>query len=145
MLRLSRRGLPLLKRRLTCDPLSDKEVPGMAGIIEVDSRGGPPARFIEKSIYALRDEYAKAGIKIRTLLLESVPPSPQVVIGIITPVPPELIVKLIDIVLKAQADLEKLPQSTPVKIFITHQEGGIRFHIPDDRKKCEKYFASLAP
>jgi len=116
----------------------------MAGIIEVDSRGGAAARFIEKAIYALRDDYAKAGIKIRTLLLESVPPVPQLVVGIITPVPAPHIAKLIDAILKARAEAEKQLPDPQVNIFITHQEGGVRFSLPDEREKCEAYFASLS-
>jgi len=116
----------------------------MAGFIEVDSRGGPPARFIEKAIYILRDEYAKAGIKIRTLLLESVPPVPQLVIGIITPVPAPYIARLIDTILEAKADAEKQLENSRVNIFITHQEGGMRFALPEEKEKCEDYFTSLS-
>jgi len=116
----------------------------MAGIIEVDSRGGGAARLIEKAIYTLRDEYAKSGIKIRTLLLESVPPIPQLVVGIITPVPSSLIVKLVDTILKAKADAEKQLEDPQVSIFITHQEGGKRFSLPEDKEECEEYFASLS-
>jgi hypothetical protein len=116
----------------------------MAGIIEVDSRGGPAARFIEKAIYTLRDEFAAAGIKIRTLLLETVPPVPQVVVGIITPVPAACVVKLIDTILKAQRDAQKELQSPHVSIFVTHQEAGMRFRLPEEREKCESYFASLS-
>ena len=116
----------------------------MAGIIEVDSRGGAAARLIEKAIYSLRDKYAKDGIKIRTLLLESVPPVPQIVIGIITPVPASHITKLIDTVLKAKAQAEKQLEDARVNIFITHQEGGMRFIVPDEREKCEAYFTSLS-
>ncbi len=114
----------------------------MAGIIEVDARGGPAARYIEKAIYMLRDDYAKAGIKIRALLLDSVPPVPQIVVGIITPVPTPYISRLIDTLLKARASAEKDLQQR-VNIFITHQEGGIRFRLPEERESCEAYFASL--
>ena len=114
----------------------------MAGIIEVDSRGGPAARLIEKAIYTLEDEYAQAGIKIRALLLESVPPIPQVVVGIITPVPAPYIVKLMDVILKATDEAQKELHTPQVNIFITHQEGGMRFRLPEEREKCEAYFAS---
>lgn len=116
----------------------------MAGFIEVDSRGGGAARFIEKAIYTLRDEYAKAGVKIRTLLLESVPSIPQVVVGIITPVPAPHIVKLIDTIVKARADAKKKLEDPQVNIFMTHQEGGMRFTLPEEREKCEAYFSSLS-
>jgi len=116
----------------------------MAGIIEVDSRGGPAARFIERAIYTLREEYTKAGIKIRTLVLESVPPVPQVVVGIITPVPASYITKLIDVILKAREDAEKQLDIPQVNIFIAHHEGGMRFRLPEEREKCEAYFASLS-
>ena len=116
----------------------------MAGIIEVDSRGGAVARFIEKAIYTLRDKFAKSGTKIRTLLLESVPPVPQIVIGIITPVPASHITRLIDTILKARSQAEKQLEDARVNIFITHQEGGMRFILPDEREKCEAYFASLS-
>ena len=116
----------------------------MAGFIEVDSRGGAAARFIENAIYTLRDEYASAGIKIRSLVLESVPPVPQVVVGIITPVPAPHVVKLIDTILKAKADAEKELENPEVNIFITHQEGNMRFALPEEREKCEVYFASLS-
>jgi len=116
----------------------------MAGIIEVDSRGGPAAQFIERAIYVLRGEFAKAGIRIRTLRLESVPPVPQIVVGIITPVPASCVVELIDTILKARADAEKELDSSQVNIFITHQEAGARFALPEEREKCEKYFESLS-
>ncbi len=115
----------------------------MPGFIEVDSRGGAAARFIENAIYTLRDEYAEAGIKIRPLVLESVPPVPQVIVGIITPVPSPYIVKLIDTILKALADAQKELQNPQVNIFVTHQESSMRFSLPEDREKCEAYFASL--
>jgi hypothetical protein len=124
--------------------LSLREVPAMAGFIEVDSRGGPAARYIEKAIYTLRDEFAHAGIKIRTLLLETVPPVPQVVVGIITPVPAPFVVKLMDTILKARADVEKQLPGARVSIFITHQEGRMRFSLPEERERCESYFASLS-
>ncbi len=116
----------------------------MAGIIEVDSRGGPAAQFIERAIYTLRDKFAKSGIKIRSLRLESVPPLPQIVVGVITPVPSSHINKLIDTILKAQADAEKKLDSSHVNIFITHQEAGMRFSLPEEREDCEKYFGSLS-
>jgi hypothetical protein len=115
----------------------------MAGIIEVDSRGGAAARFIEKAIYGLRDEYVKAGIKIRTLLLESVPPVPQVVVGIISPVPAAYIAKLVETILEARERAETALDNPEVNIFITHQEGARRFSLPDEREKCESYFSSL--
>jgi hypothetical protein len=115
----------------------------MAGIIEVDARGGPAARFVERAVCGLREEYVKAGIKIRSLVLDSVPPVPQVVVGIITPVPPPLIVRLIDTILKAKADVQKEFPNTDVNVFITHQEGRRRFSLPGEREKCEAYFASL--
>jgi hypothetical protein len=121
-----------------------KEATEMVGFIEVDSRGGDAARFIERAIYTLRDEYAEAGIKIRTLVLESVPPVPQVVVGVITPVPDPYIGKLIDTIVEARAAAEKQLQNPQVNIFITHQEGGKRFRIPEEREQCEAYFASLS-
>jgi hypothetical protein len=127
-----------------CIELVPKEEPGMAGIIEVDSRGGPAAQFIEKAICTLRDEFARSGLKIRSLRLESIPPVPQIVVGIITPVPPSHIVKLLDTILKARADAEKKLDSPRINIFVTHQEGGVRFTLPDEREKCEKYFESLS-
>jgi len=115
----------------------------MAGIIEVDARGGPPARFIERAVCSLREEYVTAGIKIRSLVLETVPPVPQVVVGIITPVPPPYVVRLIDTLLKAKADVQNEFPGTDVVIFITHQEGRKRFSLPGEREKCEAYFSSL--
>jgi hypothetical protein len=116
----------------------------MAGIIEVDSRGGPAAQFVEKAIYRLRDEYAGAGVKIRTLRLESVPPFPQVVVGIITPVPAPFIAKLMDTVLEARKAAEKQFKPAKINVFITHQEGGKRFSLPDDKKECQQYFEALS-
>jgi hypothetical protein len=121
-----------------------KEAPGMAGIIEVDSRGGPAAQFIEKAIYTLREEYAAAGVKIRTLRLESVPPFPQIVIGVITPVPVALIAKLVDTVLNARKAAEKHFRSAKINVFITHQEGARRFSLPAEKEECEQYFESLS-
>ena len=117
----------------------------MAGIIEVDSRGGPAAQFIEKAIYTLRDEYAAAGVKIRTLRLESVPPVPQIVIGIITPVPATFIAKLVDTVLEASKAAEKQFRPAKINVFITHQEGARRFTLPAEKEECEQYFESLSP
>lgn len=116
----------------------------MAGIIEVDSRGGPAAQLVEKAIYTLRDEYAAGGVKIRALRLESVPPFPQVVVGIITPLPQPFIAKLVDTILEARKAADKQFKPAKINVFITHQEGAKRFILPDDKKECLQYFEALS-